>query len=288
MSLIRTIRTVQGLTPREADIRDYVLEHPECVESMSSRELGGATYTSAATVTRFAKKVGCSGYPEFRVRFTRELVGNPASLAGEAPILLAPEDDLLSIVEKTHALEIQALQEMQNTLTLPQLSRLAELVKLHQYIDLYALDQELSLIQYAAALFEHAGKTSVTYTTSDRQLMHALASVTDSLAVLVSHTGDAANLLDISDELARNGTDQVVIAHSPAPRLAANAEVFVSTVVTFAAPQMWQCQFAGSVKYIFDIMFAFMFTHNYEDNMDRHSRYLGRLESFWGAQSARR
>lgn len=59
MGMIREMRNIQVLTEREADIRDYILEHPEQVGKLSSRELATVTFTSAPSVTRFYKKLGC-------------------------------------------------------------------------------------------------------------------------------------------------------------------------------------------------------------------------------------
>lgn len=42
MSLIQDMKKHKNLTEREQDIRKYILEHPEKIEEMSSRELGHA------------------------------------------------------------------------------------------------------------------------------------------------------------------------------------------------------------------------------------------------------
>ena len=47
MGLIQQMKKQGNMTERERDICNYILEHPELVESISSRELGHATFTSA-------------------------------------------------------------------------------------------------------------------------------------------------------------------------------------------------------------------------------------------------
>lgn len=73
MPLIKDLKDANTLTEREADIRNYLLAHPEHIMVMSCQELGKATFTSAATVTRFCQKFGCKGYPEFKLRFLNEV-----------------------------------------------------------------------------------------------------------------------------------------------------------------------------------------------------------------------
>ena len=58
MSIIQIIKEQMNMTERERDICRYILENPEKIEEMSSRELGHATFTSAASVTRFCQKIG--------------------------------------------------------------------------------------------------------------------------------------------------------------------------------------------------------------------------------------
>ena len=71
MSIIQIIKEQMNMTERERDICRYILENPEKIEEMSSRELGHATFTSAASVTRFCQKIGVKGFPEFKMQFVR-------------------------------------------------------------------------------------------------------------------------------------------------------------------------------------------------------------------------
>lgn len=67
MGLIQQMKKQENMTERERDICNYMLEHPERVETISSRELGHATFTSAASVTRLCQKLGQKGFPEFKL-----------------------------------------------------------------------------------------------------------------------------------------------------------------------------------------------------------------------------
>ena len=61
MGIIQQMKNQKTMTERERDICNYILEHPEKVESISSRKLGHATFTSAASVTRLCQKLGMKG-----------------------------------------------------------------------------------------------------------------------------------------------------------------------------------------------------------------------------------
>lgn len=102
MTLMETMQTMDGgLTEREKDIRRYLLDHPEKVELFSARELGAATFTSAASVTRFCQKIGCKGYPDFKLRFLAELrQASSQAHAIEGEVLMTPRENAVSLLRK--------------------------------------------------------------------------------------------------------------------------------------------------------------------------------------------
>lgn len=54
------------LTINQQKIADYVLTNPFPVATMGIEDLAAATETSTATITRFVKALGLTGYTEFR------------------------------------------------------------------------------------------------------------------------------------------------------------------------------------------------------------------------------
>lgn len=58
--------TIQSLSRHELDVLKYVYEHTESVLDLSIRELSERVSYSPATVLRFCKKLGYSGFAEFK------------------------------------------------------------------------------------------------------------------------------------------------------------------------------------------------------------------------------
>lgn len=56
----------EGMTANQQKVADYVLANPFPVATMGIEELSAATETSPATITRFVKNLGLSGFTEFR------------------------------------------------------------------------------------------------------------------------------------------------------------------------------------------------------------------------------
>ena len=98
MALIQDMKKHKNLTEREQDIRQYILEHPEKIEEMSSRELGHATFTSAASVTRFCQKLGTKGFPEFKLQLVREL--QYGTMEEEEVVTMSERENVVTMVRK--------------------------------------------------------------------------------------------------------------------------------------------------------------------------------------------
>ncbi|MBD5085450.1 MAG: MurR/RpiR family transcriptional regulator [Clostridiales bacterium] len=152
MPLIRDLKDAKTLTEREAGIRNYLLEHPEHIMSMSCQDLGSATFTSAATVTRFCKKFGCKGYPEFKLRFLNEVAAGQTMEEASA-VQLSERENMVSLLQKVNDVQAQALETTRKALSLSQLLRVQRLLLIHPYIDFYAYDTNLHLARYASSFF---------------------------------------------------------------------------------------------------------------------------------------
>lgn len=271
MSLFRELRETQALTAREADIRDYILAHPGDVPAMSCRELGKATFSSASTVSRFCRKLGFESYPSFKLRFSSELAAGRATDTRD--LQLSERENLVSVFDKVNELEQQALVSTQTAVSMPKLLRLQRLLNEHRMIDFYAYDMNVLLAKYACSLFVHTGKTAVTYTESNEQVLHALSCPSSHLAILISHTGESRRLIELAKLLGQRHVKRIIITSGKDTSLGKIADEYLYAASVFGMHRMWECAFAAGTKYLIDLMFAMMFSANFHDNMELNKVY---------------
>lgn len=157
MFLIHDLRSLETLTERETGLRDYILAHPEDVQGLSSRQLGEITYTSAATVTRFCQKLGCDGWPDFKLRFVSELRSGHG-MESDMDVELSAQENIVTLLHKTNDSYIKALENTQKSISLNQLLRIQRLLHEHQYIDIYAYDTNAHLARYACSQLAMPGR----------------------------------------------------------------------------------------------------------------------------------
>ena len=285
MALIQELKAAQTLTERETDIRDYFLGHPELIMNMSCHDLGQATFTSAATVTRFCKKFGCKGYPEFKLRFLNEIAAGRTA-EETSSVQLSERENMVTLLRKVSDVQAQALEVTRKALSLSQLLRIQQILLEHPYIDFYAYDTNLQLARYASSLLFHAGKTAATYSETNIQVLSTLAAQPGHLAILISHTGENTRLIELARLLRRNGTRRIVITSGKETTLGRMADEFLYAPTALGMDRMWSSTFFTAAKYLLDLMYAIVFCGEYNSNMALNQRYetIG-AAAFWGLNS---
>ena len=282
MSLIKDLREAEGLTERESDLRDYFLNHPEHIAQMSCRELGEATYTSAASVTRFCKKFGCTGYPDFKLRFLSDVKGGHA-FDESGSFQLSERENMVTLLQKVGEMQSRAIEMTREALSLSQMLRVQKLLLDHPYIDFYAYDTNIHLARYASSLFFHAGKIAETYSESNVQVLSALSAQPGHLAILISHTGENSRLIELARLLRQKGVRRIIITNDKQTSLAQLADEFLFAATSGGMDKMWSNTFFTAAKYLLDLMYAILFCGDFSDNMSLNRRYetIGK-EYFWG------
>lgn len=272
MALLDSLKQAQGFTERENDIRRYLLEHPEQVEHLSARELGAATFTSAASVTRFCQKLGFRGYPDFKLRFVSDLQDTRSPNAEEA-LRIRERESTVTLVRKMTQVSRRAVDETNRELSLDRLMQVSQMIRRAEHVDFYAYDTAACLAEYACNQFYFAGKRSQVYDASNMQGFNSLLPAQGHIALILSYTGEDARLVALAELLHRQGTPLVVITTSPERTLAKCADVFLCAVTSQRTEEFRVSMFTSSAKYLLDLLFSLVFSQNYDENIRRNSQY---------------
>ncbi|QIK69234.1 MurR/RpiR family transcriptional regulator [Erysipelothrix sp. HDW6C] len=86
------LKTVPDLSELEFDIYNTVIQYAESIQFMSVRDLAEAAHVSSAAIMRFCKKFECSGFSEFKFRFT-DFIANASKPIG----VVTPTDEMTLI-----------------------------------------------------------------------------------------------------------------------------------------------------------------------------------------------
>src|SRR3712207_8519595 len=74
MSVILKLKMMrENFSKMEQKIADYILNHPEEVKQLTTYQVAKICKTSQASIVRFAKKMGFSGYPDFKLSLSQDI-----------------------------------------------------------------------------------------------------------------------------------------------------------------------------------------------------------------------
>ena len=270
---LNELKRMNKLTSTEQGIVNYILTNPEELEKISSRQLAELTYTSPATVVRICQKLGFSGYSEFKIKYLQEVNQTPRMDEINRTNPITSEDSLHRIVNKVAALEITAIEQTKKGIDLDQLNRVSELLNQATCIDFYAFDNNLHLAKNACSHFLYAGKQAVIHDSSNAQFMQAFASVEGHVAIIISRTGENPMLYRIATILCEKKIPLLVLTESRHSSLAkiSTEHLYLYNVHRFT--DMGTILFQTSVQYLFDLLFAILFSRNFENSVKQNEMY---------------
>ncbi|BFH66866.1 putative HTH-type transcriptional regulator [Paenibacillus dendritiformis] len=105
-SILRISSIYPSLTKSEKKVADIVLKDPETAVFYTITDLSKQAEVGDTSVIRFCRKLGYSGYQEFKLSLAQNLGTVEEQISGA----LEPGDDLETIVKKLNALNQQRIQ----------------------------------------------------------------------------------------------------------------------------------------------------------------------------------
>lgn len=156
---------VQLLNDLEREVYDYIMKNPEKVKYLRIRELASEAHVSTSTVLRFCKKMGCSGYTEFKLQLKEHLAHRNQ---------VQVTDDIFEVID---FLKKTSSEEFENKLEL-----LAKVIFDADHVFLVGSGMSGIVAKYGARYFSSMGKFCLYidephYPTESRFLKNALVIV---------------------------------------------------------------------------------------------------------------
>ncbi|SFP75517.1 MurR/RpiR family transcriptional regulator [Caldicoprobacter faecalis] len=134
--VILKIRSVyNSLTKAEKKVADYVLENPEEVIYLSITELSERCNTGETTIVRFCRRIGLSGFQEFKLNLAKDVIKPETSIHENVSF-----DDPIDIqVQKITNENVQAIANTTKLLSLEEVERAVDAIVKARKIDFYGV-----------------------------------------------------------------------------------------------------------------------------------------------------
>ena len=137
MTLEYLIHQTGHLTPVEAEISAYILEHLDRIPQLSIADLAAGTSTSKSAVHRFCKKIGFDGFNDLKVAAARDLAEARSTARIDVNYPFGETDGPQPIAQKLAKLYESAIQDTFRQMDFIQVQRVARVLNKASGIDIY-------------------------------------------------------------------------------------------------------------------------------------------------------
>ncbi|MQS96961.1 MurR/RpiR family transcriptional regulator [Companilactobacillus halodurans] len=188
-----------NLTGTSKDIADYLLTHPQTSSSLTITDLAKKTNSSISSISRFAKKLGFNSFQELKINLltsqTRKEDGN--HLFQE----INSNDSTLEMAKKVFTSNISALNATLDTLTQEELDKAIKIISDYDTIAFFGLGASALVALDGYHKFLRSDKTPLFANDFHMQLMLATTLKKNTCAIVISHSGENKDTLELAQKL---------------------------------------------------------------------------------------
>lgn len=264
-NVLLKIRDIQeGLTPVEKRIADYINENAAEIPRLSIKELAVRSGTSDASVLRFCKTVGFSGYRDFIVSISASL-----SMFEEDSVNqytdIRPGDDLQTIISNISLNNCKSIEDTMKVIDRAQIEKAVNLLRKSDKIDFYGIGASGLVCMDAQQKFMRINKSCHAYTDSHAQLTAAALLKKGDTAVLISNSGKTAEILDALEVAKESGSSVIAITRNSRSILAEKADVILNISTPEITIRSGAMGSRIAMLNVIDILFAGVASADYQN-----------------------
>jgi len=183
-----------GMTPALARVAETVLAQPQPTLYQSITELAETSKSSEASVMRFCRDLGFSGFQDFKLALAKELANEERDKDGTPPT-----DDIQRLVETA----VVALRETEQLIVRADVTKAAKRLLAAQAVECFGIAASAVTAQYLAYKMSRIGKLSRALDDAHVATMAAGTAGKGSVHVVISSSGSTIDSVRVA-ELAKS------------------------------------------------------------------------------------
>ncbi len=259
-----------SFTPAEKKLADYILSAQDCISRMSISELAGACSVADATVSRFCRRLGYKGYPDFKIAIANasihRLEDNP--LSGE----ITREDTLETISQKLLNASATAMVQTREVLDLNAVAQAAALLRSSTSVLCMGQGGSMLIASEAAHLFSTiSGKFRPVSDSHMQAMAAAMVESTDTI-LFFSYSGSTLAMLDTLETARERGCKVILVTRFPKSPGAALADIVLQCGANENPLQSGSIPARIAQMYLIDILFSEFTRKNLDEAKERRNR----------------
>jgi DNA-binding MurR/RpiR family transcriptional regulator len=266
---------IPSLTPLEARVVDSVCGRKDFSDATSLKDVADDAGVSEAMVVKIAKKLGFSGYRDFRQNVATYSRLQVAEMHED----LSPDDTGRDIVNKVFRASVQALEETLAIADVEAFERAATFIHVARQCDLYGVGGSAQIARDVSHKFLRIGVRASVFDDAHMMAMSASLLGTADVAIGFSHTGATAVVLDALQLARKSGARTIAVTNYMNAPIADHADVVLCSTAR-GSPLLGENAAARIAQLtILDAIFVMVAQRDYEAAERNLARTKGAVRS---------
>ncbi|MCM1540001.1 MAG: MurR/RpiR family transcriptional regulator [Blautia sp.] len=213
------------LTRAGKKLADYIFSNTHDTQYLSISNLAENSGVSEASITRFCRCLGLSGYNDLKLALAKASYVTDMGEPLESSDTITSEDTANTIFNKLHAANILSLNETMELLDEDEISRAVDLLSSAERVFCFGQGGSMVMAMEAWARFSTATSRFVHIEDSHMQVMSiALASKRD-VILYFSYSGSTRDMEDVMRTARKQHVSVILVTHFPKSRATEFADV---------------------------------------------------------------
>lgn len=255
----------EDFTNSEKQIADFILKHPEEFAESKAEELAKKTFTSKASVIRFAKKMAPKGYRSFQTTLLKEINEIDQAEKKLEEHVIGKDSHVRDLLAAVPNLYESSIYRTKSRLNLSQLERAIRILKQSDVIEIYGTGITESLAREMEFKLQSIGYHAVALSGLNE---HALKATNErhKTAILLTFTGGNPEMTYISKELNKYHYNLIGIGGYDKDWIKKNVQEYIEVDSEETVLSMEAITEGTSIRYVLDVLFASLMIDNYDAN----------------------
>jgi DNA-binding MurR/RpiR family transcriptional regulator len=214
-----------SLTRSSRKLADYILANPHDSQYMSISSLAESSGVSEASITRFCRSLGLSGYNSLKLALAKAAYVTDIGDPSDTPENITSEDTLGSIFHKLYDANILSLNETMELLDEEEISKAVDLISAANRVFCLGQGGSMVMAMEAWARFSTATSHFVHVEDSHMQVMNIALATDKDVILFFSYSGSTKDMEDIMRIAKERRVSVILITHFPNSRATEYADV---------------------------------------------------------------
>lgn len=268
LSITDLIKKAAFSTSEQAAI-GYVMEKKYEVKDMTLKELARRSHTSPATFVRAAKKLGFSGWNDFKDRFLEEVAYFDSQFdITDLNVPFNQNDSVIAIANKVTKIKEDTLKDTLSLLNYKTLNKAVKMLNDAHEIDVFASNVNILLAKEFQFKMNRLQKKVNLSELEGEHIYDVLNMGRDSVALVISYSGSSKKMAEIMDTIKIKERPVIVITGLTENILTQGADIVLNMSTREKLySKVGQYSTDTSILHILDILYSAIFAKSFHSNM---------------------